>query len=218
MRRPRLQHSAASRPASARVRELFESILRTVELVDNTIPAVLAGHLRFTDVVNLAPDLHIPAEASEGFAEVWEQIRHSPVLGNPAKTAGLARPLSSPTNWGTEQRLQPEGSADYTSQVVEYIRENGSIAALQGVIRSWWSIGRQIHTVATSTVMFAVGALESSVAEIERIRLRTYPEAMRGVDKEFALADLIELGDIEAVIERAIDTRVESLCYGRQTR
>jgi hypothetical protein len=184
-----------------------------VELLREAVPVVANQMLRWNDVRNIAPGLKIGEAKVDDFVAVWKRA-----FGTVALSAMVREP--EPENGpeptpGHSTAKQPEAVADYRQSVTDFIYAHGSFLDLQRVMRQYWRLPRHVNTMASSSVVFAVGALETVVADIERVRLRAHPGAGGTSDKEFSLDDLLRLGDIQAVVEDAIARRVESLCYGR---
>lgn len=186
-----------------------------VELLREALPAVLREHERWNDVAQLAPDLKISVANVDSFVDTWQTefgTREFRAIFPPATE--IPDEPDAEGEPGHESMAQPEKDASYTTAVMEFIYKHGSFLDLQRAMRRYWRSSRHVLTIASSSLVFAVGALEATVADIERIRLRRHIGAARTSEKEFSLDDLIRLGDIEAVIEETVERRVEALCYG----
>lgn len=190
----------------------YEEIEDQVELLREAIPAV-ANHLSsWEDIRNVAPELKIPAERVDELALLWNEE-----LGS-YRFDAILRPSpprdAEPDEAGHGTVQQPEADAQYPTPVVEFIYKHGSFLALQTAMRRYHRVWHHVFTIAKASIVFAIGALESAIADVERVRLRAHIGAAGTKEKEFSLDELIRLGDIESVVENAVERRVEKLAYG----
>lgn len=193
----------------------YEALEDLVGLLREALPAVLKQHDQWSDVRNLAPTLKIAPDRVDEFVAIWEdsfgtkEFRAILPEAPPTDTGG-----EDDDDAGHEAAKQPERDAHYASAVTTFIFDNGSFLDLQRVMRQYWRSSQHILTMAKSSIVFAIGALESAVADIERVRLHSHIGAAGTKDKEFSLDDLLRLNDIDSVVEEAVERRVENLCYG----
>jgi hypothetical protein len=197
----------------------FDNLRGLSELLENAIPVVGRQSQRWKDVRNVAPELHVPSELVDEFVEVWETAfgttDFDAILGANSGKNDTQEPTESDSDeTGHDARPQPEKTANYISSVIEFLARHGSVSALQLAIRRRYWASEQILTIAKSSIVFAVGSVESVVADVERIRLREHKGAIGDGEKEFTLSDLMRLGDIDSVVDEAIERRVEKLCFG----
>lgn len=192
----------------------FGKLVSLNDLSHADAPDAKARKLRWSDVGNLIEDFQIPAARAAEFVDLWESTFGSrrfeeivPRVPDDTRSGVEDEP-------GHETRPQPEQSAKYSTQLMEFIARHGNLLCLQQEIRRFAHLAGQARTMAQSVLMFSVGALERAVADIERIRLRTHVGAMGTGEREFSLDELIRLGDLDAVIDEAVERRVDALTYG----
>lgn len=174
---------------------------------------VFSNEARRLSGARLAAEMGLVGKEAERFSRLWEedmQRNHEPrpdgdVKGEHADPVTAEETTRADTE--SPERPQVAESLDYLVQV----RGPAAMARMARVlvVRPYGEV-----TLHRALLVFAVGAVESLVAQVARARLQLHPSALATSKQEYSLEDLIRLGSLDALIAEATEKRVDGLCFG----
>lgn len=199
--------AAAKEELERVVREFADTLDRMWDLSRWMDREVLTSESDRSLGARMAKEGGLEGEEADAFTELW--VEDFERLKRDTQSASGDAGHDDDTTDDTSSPQDDGGMASF-----DYMLRAAGASAMLKTTRSLLIKPMAGDTFNRALLVFAVGALESVVAQVVRTRLRLHPNALISGQKEYSLAELIQLGDLEKLIEHAIEQRVDDLCFG----